>query len=80
MRVRVSGKLSSSTPVLSGVPQGSCFGPVLFIIYINDLSQFISCNFKMFADDIKLYFSHRVEDLAQSVPVLQRNIDRLVSD
>jgi hypothetical protein len=55
--VRVNGVLSDYSDVCSGVPQGSVLGPILFLIYINDLVDV--CKFsslKMFADDSKLYF------------------------
>jgi hypothetical protein len=57
--VRINGKFSSEKRVLSGIPQGSVLGPVLFIIYINDLPEDCGSLSEMFlyADDAKLYKS-----------------------
>ena len=54
-RVRVNNSYSNSTPVHSGIPQGSVLGPVLFTIYINDLPDVVESICKIFADDTKLY-------------------------
>ena len=54
-RVILNGIESSWEPILSGVPQGSVLGPLLFLIYINDLTQNISANIKLFADDSSLF-------------------------
>jgi len=57
-RVKIGNSLSDSCPILSGVPQGSVLGPILFTIFINDI--FSVCEhvcMHAYADDIQLYIS-----------------------
>ncbi len=55
-RVKVDGHFSDWLPVGSGVPQGSVLGPILFLIYINDLPLVLKwATVKIFADDLKVY-------------------------
>ena len=54
-RVVLNGSVSSFFEIESGVPQGSVLGPLLFLIYINDLEDNIISNVKFFADDTMLF-------------------------
>lgn len=55
-RVIVDGKSSNNAPVQSGVPQGSVLGPLMFLLFINDLPEYVhQSNVRLFADDCVLY-------------------------
>ena len=55
LRVVLDGKSSQEYPVNAGVPQGSIFSPTLFLLYINDLPDDVTCNINIYADDTTLY-------------------------
>ena len=54
-RVVVDGDVSNWKSVLSGVPQGSVLGPILFLLYINGLDDDITSKVLKFADDTKVF-------------------------
>ena len=53
--VVVDGYSSPDVPVLSGVPQGTVLGPLLFLLYINDLGENCTSRMRLFADDTLIY-------------------------
>lgn len=61
-KVIVNGKRSRKAEVTSGIPQGSVLGPVLFVLYINDLPDVVKSPLLMFADDTKVYCVMRDEE------------------
>ena len=54
-QVVLVGQASDPVPVLSGVPKGSVLGPILFLIFINDLPDNIRSSVRLFTDDCVLY-------------------------
>ena len=74
-RVIVDGEISSWKSVLSGVPQGSVLGPILFLIYINDLEDDISSKVLKFADDTNVFRKVTNDTDKQS---LQDDLDKFV--
>ena len=72
-RVILNGSYSEYSSIESGVPQGSVLGPLLFLVYINDLETNIKSNVKFFADDTMLYSV--VKDPIQSADDLNHDLD-----
>ena len=80
-KVVLEGKSSSSVPVLSGIPQGSVLGPVLFLIYINDLPEYVSNSTVWpFANDTLLYLTIHISSDHDKLQEDLNNLKRWESD
>ena len=73
-QVVLDGATSFPTHVTSGVPQGTVLGPLLFLLYINDITDEITSEVRLFADDCIMY--RQVKNTQDSVD-LQKDIDSL---
>jgi hypothetical protein len=76
--VSVDGYLSKPKPVISGVIQGSVLGPVLFLLFINDIFESIRHGKSfMFADDIKIVYTYQPYNMQQCFRDIQSDLIRL---
>ena len=71
----INGQNSMPGIIKPGVPQGSAFGPLLFLIYINDITEGIESYVKLFADNTTLFID--VDDPIQAADVLNRDLKRV---
>ena len=72
--VEINVEQSQWQPVTSGIPQGSVLGPLLFLIYINDLPKHVNSTIYMYADDTKIYREIRDK---HDQEILQKDLDCL---
>ena len=75
-RVVVNGVKSDWTPVVSGVPQGTVLGLLLFSLHINDIMSDIESEIRLFVDDCVCYREITCRDIDDTFK-LQKDIDRL---
>ena len=74
-RVLLDGQTSNWSDVTSGIPQGSVLGPILFLIYINDLPEVVKSFIRLFADDTKIYTTLEQEESCSN---LQEDINSMI--
>jgi len=73
-KVSINGAESTLCEVSSGIPQGSVLGPLLFVIYINDLPEVVESEAFLFADDTKIF---RTIKSSKDLDMLQADLDAL---
>jgi len=76
--VLLEGRVGRERTVLSGVPQGSVLGPVLFLIYANFVMNEVGSLWVAFADDFKLGVAYRTSERGRAGTVLQDDLDSIV--
>jgi hypothetical protein len=75
-RVIINGVKSAWGKILAGVPQGSVLGPLLFLIFIKDITHVIRrCNIRLFADDTCLFIE--VDEPAEAAEILNQNLSEI---
>ena len=72
--VNVQGKYSCIAKIDCGVPQGYILGPLLFLLYVNDMKQAVDCDLFLYADDSYLVYQHK------EVKEIERNLNKNFSN
>ena len=75
-RQRVRGGMAVQN-VTAGVPQGSLIGPIMFLVYTNDLPSHLDCNIICYADDGQILLSSRISDIPAMTARLELNLRHL---
>nr|CAI5861731.1 unnamed protein product [Callosobruchus analis] len=77
-RVNLQDKLSDKLSIVSGIPQGSILGPLLFTLYISNLSQVLSrCTAHFYADGMQIYYSFSPTKVSQACQLITEDFKQL---
>ncbi|MES9881566.1 MAG: reverse transcriptase domain-containing protein [Sedimenticola sp.] len=73
----LEGESSDTIPVTSGVTQGSVLGPILFLVYFNDLPESVISQVRLFTDDTAFYMTMTDKNKRKHNQYLQADLDTL---
>ena len=77
MRNIIDGQFSTVMDITAGVPQGSVLGPLLFLLYINDITTVVQSEIRLFADDTILYVT--VDNPVRAADALNQDLDSMTN-
>ena len=72
--VHVENSFSDKALIIYGVPQGSILGPLLILLYVNDMVQAVNCDLLLYADDLGLIFQHK------DINIIEQQLNRNFSN
>ena len=76
--VKINDDVSEATVISRGVPQGSVLGPLLFLIYVNEIPEIMKyCSHHMYADDLQLYTTGPIEQINKLVSEVNHDLSRI---
>ncbi|XP_058816415.1 uncharacterized protein LOC131679696 [Topomyia yanbarensis] len=72
--VKIGDNLSSELTLHDGTPQGSCLSSLLFSLYVNSLPAVLRCQYQLYADDLQIYTTGRIEDIHLLIQAINRDL------